>query len=75
MSFWLEMCVKNAKRRLKISLAKTFTVCTKLHNMCIDRHIYLNGELIEEDNDAIDGELGQQDNGANAVAARIAAIN
>jgi len=73
MRFWLEMCVKNANQI--ISLAKTFTLCTKLHNMCIDRHIYLNGELIEEDDDVIDGDLGQQDNGANAVAARIAVIN
>ena len=43
--------------------------------MCIDRHEDLNGELIEEDDDAIDGEVWQQDNGANAVAARIAVMN
>jgi len=55
--------------------AKIFTVCTKLHNMCIDRHIDFSGELVEEDDDAINGELWQQDNGANAVAARIAVIN
>jgi len=43
--------------------------------MCIDRHKNCNRELVEEDDDAIDGELWQQDNGANAFAARIAVIN
>ena len=52
--------------------ARVFSVCTKLHNLCIAREVPYEGELVEGEGDDV---IWHQNNGPNAVAARNAVIN